>query len=130
MPSIFEQSIRTLSLLAVETHVECFVESLAELRCKRRFEYMKVVPFSRCITALRISLRDYQVAIQSTMITLPSLSCHSPSFPFPLFLASSAPSKLHVVFLITSDLSRHSVPPRHLLEYDIKLPHTRCVHRL
>ena len=77
-----------------------------ELRCKRRVEYVKVVPLSRYSTGLRAFFRDYQVVMQPTMITLPTL----PTFPslllLSLYLASSALSKLYFFFLITNDLNR------------------------
>ena len=80
-----------------------------ELRCKRRFEYVKVVPLSRYSTRLWALFRDDQLVLQPTMITLPTL----PTLPTSLFfffflsLASSALSKLFLFFLITSDLNGH-----------------------
>ena len=77
------------------------------LRCKRIFEYVKVVPLSWYSTGLRALFRDDQVVMQPTMITLPT----PPIFPslllLPLSLASSTHSKLSLFFLITSDLNRH-----------------------
>ena len=87
---------------AFESYVECYVESSVELRCKRRFEYVKVVPLSRYSTGLRALFRDDQVVMQPTMITLPTF----PSL-VPLSLALSALSKLSLFFHITSDLNRH-----------------------
>ena len=46
---------------AVESYVESCVESSVELRCKRRFEHVKVVPLSRYSTGLRALFRDDQV---------------------------------------------------------------------
>ena len=43
---------------AVESYVEPYVEFSVELRCKRRFEYVKVVPLSRYSTGLRALFRD------------------------------------------------------------------------
>ena len=78
-----------------------------ELSCKRRFEYVKVVPLSRYLTGLRALFRDDQVVMQPTMITIPSLPS-LPAFPSLLLsLASSALSKLSLFFLITSDLNKH-----------------------
>ena len=92
---------------AVESYVEPYVQSSGKPRCKRRFEYVKVVPLSRYSTVQRALLRDDQVVMQPTMITFPSL----PSFLLPLLirlsLASSALSKLSFFFLITIDLNRH-----------------------
>ena len=69
-----------------------------EIKRKRRLEYVKVAPFSRCSTGLQVLFRDDQVAIQPTMITLPYVFLLSPasllSFPLPLHLASSALSKI------------------------------------
>ena len=81
-----------------------------ELRCKRRFEYVKVVPLSRYSSGPRALFRDDQVMMQATMITLPVLPT-LPTFPslllLPLSLASSALSKQSLFFLITSDLNKH-----------------------
>ena len=69
---------------AVESYVESYVESSVEPKCKRRFEYVKVVPLSRYSTVLRALFRDDQVVMQPTMITLPF-------FPsFPAFFSSSS----------------------------------------
>ena len=43
---------------AVESYVESYVESSEELRCKCRFEYVKVVLLSRYSTGLRALFRD------------------------------------------------------------------------
>ena len=80
MRSLLEQCIRT-KRYAVESYVESYVESSVELRCKRRFEYNKVVPLSRYSNGLRALFRDDHVVMQPTMITLPTL----PSFPSSLF---------------------------------------------
>ena len=64
---------------AVVSSVEYYVESSLEPRCKRRFEYVKVVPLSRYSTGLRALFRDDQVVMEPTTITLPFL----PSFPSP-----------------------------------------------
>ena len=82
---------------AVESYVESYVESSMELRCKRRFEYVQVVPFSPYSTGLRALFRYYQVVMQPTMITLPS---------FPYLFGLKRPVQTISFFLITSDLNR------------------------
>ena len=80
-----------------------------ELRIKRRVEYAKVLPFSRCV------LPDYwhfSVMIKWRSSPPRSLSRLSPIsrdsfFHFLLSLASSAVSQLSLFFLVTSDLNRH-----------------------
>ena len=76
-----------------------------ELRFKRSFEYVKVIPLSRCSTGPRALFHDDQVVMKPTIITLIFL----PTFPYFLLLslASSAFSKLCLFFLITRDLNRH-----------------------
>ena len=94
---------------AVESYVESYVESSVEPRCKRRFEYVKVVPLSRYSTVLRALFHDDQVVMQPTMITLPTLLLFLLSLLLLLLLlssASSALSKLSFFFLFTSDLNR------------------------
>ena len=64
---------------AVESYAESYVESSVEPKCKRRFEYVKVVPLSRYSTGLQALFRDNQVVMQPTLITLPSLPSSSSS---------------------------------------------------
>ena len=75
---------------AVVYYVEFYVESSVEPRCKRRFQYVKVVPLSRYYTVLRALLRDDQVVMQPTMITLPTLP-NLPFFPAFFFFFSLWP---------------------------------------
>ena len=49
------------------------MRSSVEHRCKRRIEFVKVVPSPRYSDGLRALFRDDQVVMQPTMITLPSL---------------------------------------------------------
>ena len=90
----------------MEFCVEFYAEYSVELRFKRVFEHVKVVPLSRYSTGLRALLRGDQVVMQPTIITLPTLPTF-PSLLLPLSLASSALSKLSLLFFITSDLNRH-----------------------
>ena len=60
--SLLEQAIHHI-IYAVEAYVEYYVISSAGLRCKRRFEYVRVVLLSRYSTGLRELFRDDQVAI-------------------------------------------------------------------
>ena len=66
---------------AVESHVECYVESSVELRCKRRLECVNDVPLSRYFTKPRALFRDDEVVMQPTMITLH----YFPAFPSSSF---------------------------------------------
>ena len=116
---------------AVESYVESYLESSVELRCKRRFEYVKVVPLSQYSTGLRALFRGDQVMMQPTMITLPSL----PSFPsllLPFSLWPQAPfPNFSIFFLITSDHNRHIGATSASLRIEDGLHTTiHCVHRL
>ena len=73
---------------------------------KCRFDYVKVVPISRCSTGLRVLFRDDQVVMQSTMITLPTLPTFS-SLLLPLLWPQAPFPNYPFLFLITSDLNRH-----------------------
>ena len=91
--------------------VESYVEYLVEPRCKRKFEYVKVVPLSRYSTGIWAWFRDDQVAMQPTMITLHSLS----AFPSSSSLWLEAPFPNYPVsFLSQATLTDTSVPPLHL----------------
>ena len=62
------------------------MRSSVEHRCKRRIEFVKVVPSPRYSDGLRALFRDDQVVMQPTRITLPTL----PSLPYlPSFLSSA-----------------------------------------
>ena len=98
-----------------------------EPRCKRRFEYVKVVPLSRYSTVLRALFRDDQVVMQPTMITLPSLFFFF--FFFSLWPQAPFPND-PFSFLSQVILSDTWVPPLHLFAYKTEPPHTHCVHRL
>ena len=104
---MYSSSLFARILYAVEAYVESYVEYSVELRYKRRFDYVKVVPLSRYSTGLRTLFRDDQVVMQPTMTTLPCLFSLLFLLPFPLSLASNALSKLFLFFLITSDLNKH-----------------------
>ena len=97
------KSMLTRSLLAriryaVEYYVESYLESSVEPRCERRFEYFKVVLLSRYSTGLRALLRDDQVVMQPTMITLPTL----PSLPaFPSFSLFGLKRHFQTIFSIS-----------------------------
>ena len=102
------RSLFTRIRYAVESYVESYVESSVEPRCKRRFEHVEVVPLSRYFTGLRALFRDDHLAMQPTMITLPSFLSSSslwPQAPFPKYPFS---------FLSQVILTDTSVPPLHL----------------
>ena len=93
---------------AVESYVESYVESSVEPRCKRRFEYVKVVPLSRNSTGLRhcsVMIKwwcnpPWSLSLLSLLSLLLLLLL--------LLLPSSALSKLYPFFFrITRDLNRH-----------------------
>ena len=103
---------------AVESYVDSYVESSVEPKCKRRFEYVKVVPLSRCSTVLRALFRDDQVVMQPTMITLPSSPAFSSSSPSSSSSSSSSLFGLkrpfqNISFLSQVILTGTSVPPLH-----------------
>ena len=98
---------------AVESYVESYVESSVELRCKRTFEYVKVVPLSRYSTVLRALFRDDQVVMQPTMITLPTLPSFPAFFFFSLWPQAPFPN-YPFSFLSQVILTDTSVPPLHL----------------
>ena len=93
------------------------LKSSVELRCKRRFEYVKVVPLSRYSTGLRALFRDDQVVMQPTMITLPTAT-----LPPLLFSPSSSSlfglkrpfQTIPFSFLSQVIFTDTSVPPLHL----------------
>ena len=133
MCSLFEQSIRT-NKISSWTYVESYVESAVEVKCKRRLEYVKVVPFSRCSTGLQALFRDDQVAIQPTMITLPSVFCSLGSLSFlsssSLFGLKCPFQNIIFSFLSQEMLTNTSVPPLHLFALKIEPPHTLCSHAI
>ena len=90
---------------AVESYVESCVESSVELRCKRRFEHVKVVPLSRYSDGLRALFRDDRVVMQPTM-TIFLLSLLSLLFLLS-FLSSSSLFGLKLPFQTTPFLSYH-----------------------
>ena len=99
----------------VETYVESYVKSSVELKCKRRFEYVEVVPLFRYSTGLRALFRDDHVMMHPAMVTFPSLPTLLFLLPLPLSLASSALSKLSPFsFLSQVILTDISVPPLRL----------------
>ena len=87
--------------------VESYVEASVKHRCKRRFEYGKVVPLSRYSTVPRALFCDDQVVMQPTMTTPPTL----PTLLRSLLSSSRFGLKRHfqtIFFIpITSDLNRH-----------------------
>ena len=98
-----------------------------ELRCKRSFDNLRL---SRCPGILP----DYRHC--SVMITRGDAphyghSPYSSLFPLTLSLASSALSNSSLFFLITSDLTDTSVPPRCICSHRRQSLHTtiHCVHR-
>ena len=86
---------------AVESYVESYFESSLEPRCKRTFEYVKLVPLSRYSTGLRALFRVDQVVMQPTMITLPLPRS------FPSFSSSSSLFGLNRPFPTTPIISHH-----------------------
>ena len=115
----------------VESHVKSYVESSVELRCKRRFNCVKVVPLSRYSTGLRALFRDDQVVMQPTMITLPSLPTFPSSSLLFLSLWPQAPFP-NYPFSFSSQviLTDTSVRPLHLFAKKTEPPHNHCVYRL
>ena len=127
MRSLFAQ-IRYAVESYVESCVESYVESSVEPRCRRRFEYVKVVPLSRYSTVLRALFRDDQVVMQPTMIAFPSF----PAFPSSsslfglkrrhhLCISSHRRQSLHITIVFTG----YSQPPRH--EYGSVTPPPRLI---
>ena len=104
-----------------------------ELGCKRRFEYVKVVPLYRYSSGLRVRalFLDDHVMMRPTIVTLPSL----PPFTYLLSCPSSLvgikrlfqiPSSLFSQIILT-DIS---VPSLHLFSCKTEPPHKPCVNRL
>ena len=56
--AVYSSSVFARIRYSVEPYVESYVESSVEPRCKRRSEYVKVVPSSRYSTGLRALFRD------------------------------------------------------------------------
>ena len=114
----------------VESYVESYVESSVELRCKRRFEYVKVVALSRYSTGLRALFRDDQVVMQPTMITPPSLPTFPSSTFFFLSLWPQAPYPIYPFsFLSQVILTDTSVPPLHLFAKKAEPLHNQGLYR-
>ena len=107
--------------------VESYVESSVESRCKRRSEYVEVVPLFWYSTGLRALFRDDQVVMQPTMIT--SFSSFFPFFFFSFWPQAPFPNyPFH--FLSQAILTDTSVPPLHIFAYKKEPSHHHCVHRL